>query len=354
MLMISTDERKQLRKALTSGFRQYSSLKLFVSDNFEELRLDEIAESKATKVASDNLIEYFEEQGDLSTLILALNQARPRNPDVQSLIGHLQDFLQQQLVLNPQTVSATEFSFELPDFDPAFSNDIQLESFLPRQLSYEADVGQLSRGLKLADAVCKISFTDCGTTGTGVLIAPDLVLTNYHVLSRQPVDLAALAKSARSIQFEFGFVSEEREIPVAPECFTVLETSQPIVACSPPEKLDYALLRVEPKIAQSRYQPVVIKPQVTMLKKKDSLNLLQHPEGNVMQISLSNSGVVQTQGSRVWYVNRTSGGSSGSPCFNEDWELVALHHALISRSFGSIREGILLTAIAAEIAEFLP
>ena len=353
MLTISTDERKQLRKALTSGFRQYSSLKLFVSDSFTELRLDEIAESRATKVASDNLIEYFEEQGDLPTLILALNQARPRNPDVQYLIGHLQDFLQQQLVLNPQTVSATEFPFELPDFDPVFSSDIQLESFLPRQLSYEADVGQLSRGLKLADAVCKISFTDRETTGTGVLIAPDLVLTNYHVLSRQPVDLAALDESVESIRFEFGFVSEERELPVTPECFAALETSPPIVACSSPAKLDYALLRVEPKIARSRYQPVVIKSQMTALQKQDSLNLLQHPAGNVMQISLSNSGVVQTQGNRVWYVNRTSGGSSGSPCFNEDWELVALHHASVSRRFGSIREGILLTSIVAEIAEFL-
>lgn len=353
MLKLSTDERIQLRKALTSGFRQYSSLKLFVSDNFTEPRLDEIAESKATKVASDNLIEYFEEQGDLSALILALNKERPQNPEVQYLIGRLQGFLQQQFVLNPQTADEIEFPFDLPKFDPAFKDDIQLESFLPRQMSCEADVGKLRRGLQLADAVCKISFTDREPTGTGVLIDPDLVLTNYHVLSRQPVDLAILTERASSIQFEFGFVSEEMDVPVTPECFTVAETPQAIVACSPPTSLDYVLLRVESKIAQSRYQPVAIKPTMTALKKQDSLNLLQHPAGNVMQISLSNSGVVQTNHSRVWYVNRTSGGSSGSPCFNDDWELVALHHASMSRGFGSIREGILLTSIAAEIAKFL-
>ena len=124
MLTIFTDERKQLRKALTSGFRQYASLKLFVSDNFAELRLNEIATSQATKVAADDLIEHFEEQGDLSTLILALNQARPRNPDVQYLVGRLQDFLQQQLILNPQTANAIEFPFELPELDPAFSSDV--------------------------------------------------------------------------------------------------------------------------------------------------------------------------------------------------------------------------------------
>jgi endonuclease G, mitochondrial len=92
-----------------------------------------------------------------------------------------------------------------------------------------------------------------------------------------------------------------------------------------------------------------------LLAPKDGLNVLQHPKGNVMQASLSASGVVQSnpaQG-RVWYVNRTEGGSSGSPCFNSDWELVALHHASMSRGFGSIREGILFRSIWAEISGFL-
>lgn len=349
MLRLSTDDRKKLRLALTSGFRQYSTLKLFVSDNFEEPRLDEISESKATKIASDNLIEYFEEQGDLSVLILALYKERPRNPEIQHLVGRLQGFLQQQLALNPPETDATNFPFELPELDA----DIQLESFLPQPLSYESDVGKLRRGLQLADAVCKISFTDREATGTGVLIAPDLILTNYHVLSRQPVDIALLIEKAGSIQFEFGFVSKEMDMPVAPECFTVVGAAKSIVAWSPPATLDYVLLRVESKIAQSRYQPVTIKPTVAALKKRDSLNLLQHPAGNVMQISLSNSGVLQTNFSRVWYVNRTRGGSSGAPCFNDNWELVALHHASMSRGFGSIREGILLTPIIDEIAEFL-
>ena len=74
-----------------------------------------------------------------------------------------------------------------------------------------------------------------------------------------------------------------------------------------------------------------------------------------MQVSLSASGVVQTDinRGRVWYVNRTQGGSSGSPCFNCDWEMVALHHASMSRGFGSVREGILLPSIVAEISSFL-
>lgn len=354
MLNLSNDDRKQLREALTSAFRNYPSLKIFVSDYFP-VRLNEIAPSTATKIAADALIEHFEEggkDGDVSDLILALYQERSRNPEVQKLMSRLKGFLQQRLLLDPNVADVGEQPFELPSpYD-----DVQLEAFLPRSFSYEADVGQLRRGLQLANAVCKITFTDRATTGTGVLIAPDLVLTNYHVLSRQVMaERSLLADKAKTLRFEFGFVSAEHATPISPDTFGVAPTN-PIVACSPPAQLDYALLRVDPQIAHADYiQPVAMHSTVPLLHPQDGLNVLQHPEGNVMQVSLSASGVVQTDAgrNRVWYVNRTQGGSSGSPCFNHDWELVALHHASMSRGFGSVREGILMPSILAEISSFL-
>jgi len=36
---------------------------------------------------------------------------------------------------------------------------------------------------------------------------------------------------------------------------------------------------------------------------------------------------VNANGTRVLYQTATEGGSSGSPCFNQFWEVVALHHA---------------------------
>jgi endonuclease G, mitochondrial len=355
MLNLSNDDRKQLREALTSAFRDYSSLKIFVSDRFS-FRLNEIAPSTATKIAADALIEHFEEggkDGDVSDLILALHQERSRNPDVQKLMSRLKEFLQQRLLLDPNLADAVEQPFELPSpYD-----DVQLEAFLPRSFSYDADAGKLCRGLqRVMNAVCKISFTDRATTGTGVLIAPNLVLTNYHVLSRQVIaERSLLADKASTLLFEFGFISAEHATPVSPNTFGV-EPTNPIVACSPPAQLDYALLRVDPQITNADYiQPVTIRVTNSLLRPQDGLNVLQHPEGNVMQVSLSASGVVQTDESRdrVWYVNRTQGGSSGSPCFNDDWELVALHHASMSRGFGSVREGILMRSILAEISSFL-
>jgi endonuclease G, mitochondrial len=360
VLKLSKDDRKNLRQALTSSFPSYPTLKIFVSDNFD-LRLNEIATSTATAIAADDLIEHFEagsQDGDIADLILALQQERPRNPDVQKLMGRLQGFLQQRWVLDPSsaigpaTGPAAGLSFELPH---AY-DDAQLEAFLPQPLSYEADLGKLQRGLRLANAVCRVAFTDRATTGTGVLVAPDLILTNYHLLSQQALaDPIQLAEAAKALVCEFGFVSEEHNTPVKPDTFAI-DSSQPVVSWSPPSELDYVLLRVEPQIATaSHIKPLLLGSTVPLPSPKAGLNLLQHSEGNLMQVSLSASGVVSVDLARhrVWYVNRTQGGSSGSPCFNDDWQMVALHHLSMSRGFGAVREGILLSAILAKIAEFL-
>lgn len=353
MLNLSKDDRRQLREALTSGFRDYSALKIFVSDHFD-FQLNQIAPSTATKIAADALIEHFEEgseDGDVSDLILALHQERPLNPEVQKLMLRLQGFLQQVVVLEPEMAEAVDLPFDLPEpYD-----DIQLESFLQPRLSYETNVGLLRRGLQLGDAVCKVSFTEGATTGTGVLIAPDLVLTNYHVLSKPVIEQSRLVEIAKTVLFEFGFVSEEHDTPVRPDTFAS-DAVEPIVASSPTFQLDYVLLRVEPKIKAASYiKPVPIPSTPPLVSANNALNVLQHPQGNVMQVSLSASGVVQVNASRgrVWYVNRTQKGSSGSPCFNSKWEMVALHHASMPRGFGSIREGILLSSILTEISGFL-
>jgi len=120
MLKLSGDDRRDLREALTSGFRSYSSLKIFVSDNFD-FPLDRVATSQATQVAADNLIEHLEESGDVLALVLALHRERPRNPEVQKLMNRLQGFLQpvdninrlrsQRLPTAP--VSTSSFSFEI-------------------------------------------------------------------------------------------------------------------------------------------------------------------------------------------------------------------------------------------------
>jgi endonuclease G len=89
--------------------------------------------------------------------------------------------------------------------------------------------------------------------------------------------------------------------------------------------------------------------------KRMGLNILQHPGGESMKLALSSNGVtgVYPETGLIQYLTSTRGGSSGSPCFSDEWALVALHHAERSRMFGTIREGILFRAIHSEISSYL-
>jgi endonuclease G, mitochondrial len=55
----------------------------------------------------------------------------------------------------------------------------------------------------------------------------------------------------------------------------------------------------------------------------------------------------------VQYATRTLNGSSGSPCFDDNWQPVALHHAERAKTFGAIREGVLLEPIVNEVRSLL-
>ena len=56
--------------------------------------------------------------------------------------------------------------------------------------------------------------------------------------------------------------------------------------------------------------------------------VVQHPQGQPMRFVVEKPGaILSLRGDRrVRYRANTEGGSSGSPCFDLDWQLVALHH----------------------------
>jgi V8-like Glu-specific endopeptidase len=59
----------------------------------------------------------------------------------------------------------------------------------------------------------------------------------------------------------------------------------------------------------------------------DFVNIIQHPGGMPKQIALYHNMVVYSDGKRVQYLTDTMPGSSGSPVFDTNWRVVALHHS---------------------------
>jgi len=63
------------------------------------------------------------------------------------------------------------------------------------------------------------------------------------------------------------------------------------------------------------------------VKVNDYVNIIQHPGGLPKQIALYHNVVVFVGGDRVQYLTDTLPGSSGSPVFDSQWRVVALHHS---------------------------
>jgi hypothetical protein len=229
-------------------------------------------------------------------------------------------------------------------------DQVQLQGWFGAEPDW-LDVGFLSRAIGRAAGVCRVEVGTTGARGTGFLLGgKDLVLTNYHVLEGGDGGIEA---AARSVVVRFGCITVDAGGEADGRPFKA-RGDQPLVKASPTAQLDYALLRIAPEILTAmRLEPaplVLAEPA-----KRSPLHLLQHPFGGPMKIAFSHDAVTAVVGGRlVQYASRSAVGSSGAPCFNDDWKIVALHHAERSRAFGIIREGILLTAIYPEIREFLP
>ena len=83
----------------------------------------------------------------------------------------------------------------------------------------------------------------------------------------------------------------------------------------------------------------------------DFVTIVQHPGGQKKRVALRDNRIVDVFDAFLHYAADTEPGSSGSPVFNDQWELVALHHAsvpaldhpelgrVVSSATGSATEG---------------
>ncbi|KST65527.1 trypsin-like peptidase domain-containing protein [Mastigocoleus testarum] len=252
-------------------------------------------------------------------------------------------------------LSATDITSTISDFGPEIDwqepDETELQSWFKPEPNF-LDVGFLMQTIQHATSVCRIEISNQKILGTGFLIASNLVLTNYHVLHSATADIQI---NPSDIILRFGCFTSATGNESEGQVFKLV-SDRPILESSPTNKLDYVLLQVEESITQIADITPANCDFENLPAKGTALNILQHPEGSSMKIAMSSNAIanISPNTGLMQYITRTSPGSSGSPCFNEDWKVVALHHAQKATHFGSIREGILLSSIYQEIQQHLP
>lgn len=195
---------------------------------------------------------------------------------------------------------------------------------------------------------CRIDIDDRDrTTGTGFLVGPEAVLTNYHVV--ESIVKGPRTASAISCLFDYKKLADGTENPgtrvplhsaggiVAYSPYTAGEREGRPDATVPTEnELDFALLRLArpmgsvpisgPESPPRGYE--VLPSTASTLVADQGIIIAHHPEGMPMKLAIDSKSVlvVNANGTRVRYTTNTDSGSSGSPVFNMLWDLVALHH----------------------------
>lgn len=271
-----------------------------------------------------------------------------------------------RLYLDPTVLSSLKMRYLVPDLDTRTRDErvdigpvidwqgpteiLELQKY-KQPVPDLFDVGFLRHALEATACVCRIENTRKDKLGTGFLIARGLVLTNYHVLSLS--DSTDLEANAHDLVFRFGAITAKEVSESEGQTFRT-KTDKAVLKASPINKLDYALLALD-DAAKGAEGIKPAKFDLTLPRAGMGLHILQHPLGDNMKIALSTNGVTGVYGNLglIQYLTSTRGGSSGSPCFNDSWMLIGLHHAERARLFGTIREGILFNAIHAEIGTYL-
>lgn len=193
----------------------------------------------------------------------------------------------------------------------------------------------LTRGAELRRTVGLVrARTAAGreAAGTGFLVGPRLLLTNFHVLDWTDIGQRPLAELVRHslVEFDFEEGSDGRRQPVA----TFRLDPATLLLASSWDRLDYVLVALEPLslegVAIDDFGYNRLAGDLGKISTGESVFIIQHARGEAKQVVVQNNRLfhIADVGTPVLsYEADTDHGSSGAPVYNRQWEVVALHHS---------------------------
>lgn len=179
------------------------------------------------------------------------------------------------------------------------------------------------RGLARCAAVARIGRERSRGIGTGFLLrGTDLhaslgaelyLLTNAHVVSSNPEVPIAITPEEAVVTFE--------ALPGAQDqSWTVKQ-----VFTSAIRELDATLLKLDRPV--EGVEPYPLAPVLPKRDGQQRVYVVGHPLGGGLSFSLQDNLLLDYDDKKVHYRTPTEPGSSGSPVFDDQWRLIALHHA---------------------------
>jgi V8-like Glu-specific endopeptidase len=350
-------------KGIEFGEVRNAIVNAFNSDEFDMFLFERLDFDRPQNVSNgpfkfvvEGVLKLAMQQGWDAALIAEVAKTRPLKSDVQAVYKKYaaalidearRDAVEQGIIeayarygLVPKVefqirVAGAKKSVEVPAIGAGFEAEVR--KYIP---TLDAHLWA-TRMLKLEGQVCKVEVGN-GTVGTGFLVGPDAVLTNYHVL-RDVIDGAAPATKVR-FRFDYkqlatGATSDgvvaalagpaKADWLVDSSKYSQAEADdEPDRAPPKTDELDYALVKLDKLVGAPDRGWIRLPAAEPHLAPEMAINILQHPNGEPLKVAFDTDARVALvhDGLRVRYATTTRGGSSGSPCFDINWNLIALHH----------------------------
>lgn len=240
----------------------------------------------------------------VNNLITAVSERFPKNP---FLLAALRDEI-------------VDYSIS-PEMDKDIpwkgTDETTLEVLTQQDVNTLLPISFLEMGLLKAKSVAKVLIARPGriTVGSGFVTADNIFITNHHVIPDK--------ETATGAKVIFNYEDGPDGVP---RNVTSFDLDPARMVTSPVNEYDTTAIRILGD-ANSRFGEIALKPPAIAIDKNQFVNIIQHPAGEPKKIALYHNIVTKATDREVQYLTDTLKGSSGSPVFNSDWELVALHHA---------------------------
>ena len=168
--------------------------------------------------------------------------------------------------------------------------------------------------------------------GTGWIIAPGIIITNHHVIEardKRTPPLGAGEKQATDDDFRMQASSVEVWFDYKQEGKYHKCQGATLLAKSKDENYDYAVLELNEKDKVSDRAPLPIYSQRPLLFRGSRINIPQHSNGDPLKLAIRNNFYVKDGKTAdfIHYQTDTEPGASGSPICDDQWRVIALHHA---------------------------
>jgi len=195
-------------------------------------------------------------------------------------------------------------------------SSIKADDFNKQKLSsviyapvHNLDIYILNLAVEAAKAVVRVGTSQAA--GTGFMIASDLLMTNNHIIRTQ--------EEAKQSEYIFNYQLDINR----KECSTHTAQGQPESVFHTNAELDYTVFCI--KEVPDFYSPLKLKGK--SINRNDHLAIIQHPGGSVKKISMQNTFVEYADDKVVQYTKTTLPGSAGSPVFDNEFKVIAIHHS---------------------------